>query len=73
MSILEKFLRAGEGRMLRRLKAVANAVNSIEDDYVDLTGEPVFEEKMVFLGSGPLPIPGAKQAAVALDAEGDAP
>ncbi|WFE24889.1 preprotein translocase subunit SecA [Solwaraspora sp. WMMD791] len=37
MSILEKVLRAGEGRMVRRLKAVAAAVNSIEDDYVDLT------------------------------------
>ncbi|MDG4763942.1 preprotein translocase subunit SecA [Solwaraspora sp. WMMD406] len=37
MSILEKVLRAGEGRMLRRLKAVAAAVNSIEDDYVDLS------------------------------------
>ncbi|MFV2022013.1 preprotein translocase subunit SecA [Micromonospora sp. LOL_023] len=37
MSILEKILRAGEGRMVRRLKAVAAAVNSIEDDYVDLT------------------------------------
>ncbi len=39
MSILEKFLRAGEGRMLRRLKAIASAVNSIEDDYVNLTDE----------------------------------
>jgi preprotein translocase subunit SecA len=39
VSILEKFLRAGEGRMVRRLKAVANAVNSIEDDYVDLSDE----------------------------------
>ncbi|ROT32350.1 preprotein translocase subunit SecA [Micromonospora sp. HM5-17] len=37
MSILEKVLRAGEGRMLRRLKAIAAAVNSIEDDYVNLT------------------------------------
>ncbi|HEU5108015.1 MAG TPA: preprotein translocase subunit SecA, partial [Micromonosporaceae bacterium] len=37
MSILEKVLRAGEGRMLRRLKAVAAAVNSIEDNYTDLT------------------------------------
>ncbi|MDG4784872.1 preprotein translocase subunit SecA [Micromonospora sp. WMMD1102] len=37
MSILEKVLRAGEGRMVRRLKAIANAVNSIEDDYVNLT------------------------------------
>ncbi|TDB95149.1 preprotein translocase subunit SecA [Micromonospora fluostatini] len=39
MSILEKVLRAGEGRMVRRLKAIANAVNSIEDDYVDLSDE----------------------------------
>ncbi|WDZ86994.1 preprotein translocase subunit SecA [Micromonospora cathayae] len=39
MSILEKVLRAGEGRMVRRLKAIANAVNSIEDDYVNLTDD----------------------------------
>ncbi|WP_434742989.1 preprotein translocase subunit SecA [Micromonospora sp. SH-82] len=39
MSILEKVLRAGEGRMVRRLKAIAAAVSSIEDDYVDLTDE----------------------------------
>jgi preprotein translocase subunit SecA len=37
VSILEKVLRAGEGRMLRRLKAIAAAVNSIEEDYVNLT------------------------------------
>ncbi|MEV4413404.1 preprotein translocase subunit SecA [Catellatospora sp. NPDC049609] len=37
MSIFEKILRAGEGRMLRRLKAIADAVNSIEENYVDLT------------------------------------
>ncbi|HZN16771.1 MAG TPA: preprotein translocase subunit SecA [Micromonosporaceae bacterium] len=37
MSILEKILRAGEGRMLRRLKAISNAVNSIEENYTDLT------------------------------------
>ncbi|WP_285787953.1 preprotein translocase subunit SecA [Micromonospora sp. NBRC 101691] len=39
MSILEKVLRAGEGRMVRRLKAIANAVNSIEDEYVNLTDD----------------------------------
>ncbi|MFC7544765.1 preprotein translocase subunit SecA [Plantactinospora sp. GCM10030261] len=39
MSILEKVLSAGEGRMLRRLKAIAAAVNSVEDDYVDLSDE----------------------------------
>jgi preprotein translocase subunit SecA len=35
--ILDKILRAGEGRILRRLKAYANAVNSIEDDFAELT------------------------------------
>ncbi|MDH6462184.1 preprotein translocase subunit SecA [Micromonospora sp. A200] len=39
MSILEKVLSAGEGRMVRRLKAIAAAVNSIEDDYVNLTDD----------------------------------
>ena len=39
MSIFEKILRAGEGRMLRKLKAVADAVNSLEDEYSDLTDE----------------------------------
>ncbi|MFG3421176.1 preprotein translocase subunit SecA [Micromonospora sp. NPDC049460] len=39
MSILERVLRAGEGRMVRRLKAIAAAVNSIEDDYVNLSDD----------------------------------
>jgi preprotein translocase subunit SecA len=43
VSILEKILRAGEGRMVRRLKAIADAVNSIEDDYVDLTDDELRE------------------------------
>ncbi|MET0496596.1 MAG: preprotein translocase subunit SecA, partial [Actinoplanes sp.] len=43
MSILEKVLRAGEGRMVRRLKAIANAINSIEDDYTDLTDDELRE------------------------------
>ena len=43
MSILEKVLRAGEGRMVRRLKAIADAVNSIEEDYVDLTDDELRE------------------------------
>jgi preprotein translocase subunit SecA len=37
VSILEKILSAGEGRMIRRLSAIAKAVNSIEDDYTDLS------------------------------------
>ncbi|MGB9378621.1 MAG: preprotein translocase subunit SecA, partial [Mycobacteriales bacterium] len=35
--VLERLLRAGEGKILRRLKAYSHAVNSLEDDYVDLT------------------------------------
>ncbi|HET6211240.1 MAG TPA: DEAD/DEAH box helicase, partial [Micromonosporaceae bacterium] len=37
MSILEKILNAGEGRQVRRLKVIADAVNSIEDNYTDLS------------------------------------
>jgi preprotein translocase subunit SecA len=37
VSFFEKILRAGEGRMLRRLQAIANAVSSIEDNYTELT------------------------------------
>jgi len=37
VSIFEKILRAGEGRILRRLSAISAAVNTIEDNYVDLT------------------------------------
>ena len=43
MALFEKILRAGEGRMLRRLQAVANAVNSIEDHYTDLTDDELRE------------------------------
>jgi preprotein translocase subunit SecA len=39
VSIIDKILRAGEGRVLRRLKAVADAVNSIEAEYTDLTDD----------------------------------
>jgi preprotein translocase subunit SecA len=37
VSIFEKILRAGEGRILRRLSAISAAVNSIEDNYTELT------------------------------------
>ncbi len=37
MSIFEKILRAGEGRLLRRLSAIAATVNSIEDNYTELS------------------------------------
>jgi preprotein translocase subunit SecA len=35
--ILEKILNAGEGKQLRRLKKIANAVTSIEEDFTGLT------------------------------------
>ncbi len=34
---LEKILRVGEGRIIRRLRGIADAVNAIEDEFVDLT------------------------------------
>jgi preprotein translocase subunit SecA len=37
VSIIDKILRAGEGRTVRRLKVIADAVNSIEENYTDLT------------------------------------
>ena len=37
MSIFEKILRAGEGRLLRRLSSIAATVSSIEDNYTELT------------------------------------
>ncbi|BDZ38734.1 hypothetical protein GCM10025863_13480 [Microbacterium suwonense] len=36
---LEKMLRAGEGRILRRLRQVVKAVNALEDDFEKLTDE----------------------------------
>ncbi len=39
MGILDKILRAGEGKILRKLEGIAKAVNAIESDFVDLTDE----------------------------------
>jgi preprotein translocase subunit SecA len=35
--VLSKLLRAGEGKMVRRLEAIADHIETLEDDYVDLT------------------------------------
>ncbi len=43
MAVFEKILRAGEGRVVRRLQAIAAAINSIEDNYVDLTDAELAE------------------------------
>ncbi|MFE1169936.1 MULTISPECIES: preprotein translocase subunit SecA [Nocardiopsis] len=37
--ILDKLLRAGEGKILRRLKKLKDQVNALEDDYVDLSDD----------------------------------
>ncbi|MSW81777.1 MAG: preprotein translocase subunit SecA, partial [Actinobacteria bacterium] len=37
MGLLDKILRAGEGKILRRLHAIAEAVNAIEEDFASLT------------------------------------
>ncbi|GAA3652894.1 preprotein translocase subunit SecA [Nonomuraea antimicrobica] len=36
-AILDKILRAGEGKILRKLKRIADQVNSIEDDFTSLS------------------------------------
>jgi preprotein translocase subunit SecA len=48
VSIFEKVLRAGEGRQVRRLKAIADAVNSVEDDYTDMSDEELREQTTLF-------------------------
>ena len=37
MGVLDKILRAGEGKILRRLESITAAVNALEEDMVDLT------------------------------------
>ena len=37
MGVLDKILRAGEGKILRKLHAVSKAVNAIEEDFVSLS------------------------------------
>jgi preprotein translocase subunit SecA len=39
VGVLDKVLRAGEGRTLRKLENIARAVNAIEDDFISLTDE----------------------------------
>jgi preprotein translocase subunit SecA len=35
--VLQKLLRAGEGKILRRLKAIADHINTLEPDYAEMT------------------------------------
>ncbi|TAM67508.1 MAG: preprotein translocase subunit SecA [Microbacteriaceae bacterium] len=43
-SVLEKVLRVGEGRTLRRLQAYAKAVNALEDDFKQLSDDDLRDE-----------------------------
>ena len=43
-NVLERALRVGEGRLLRRLKNYAEAVNHLEDDFKDLSDEDLKHE-----------------------------
>ncbi len=46
--VLQKLLRAGEGKTLRRLKSIAEAVNAVEDDFVAMTDAELRGETDVF-------------------------
>ena len=39
MSLIDKVLRIGEGKILRQLEAIAKAVNAIEDDFVAMSDD----------------------------------
>src|SRR5687768_17118778 len=46
--VLQRLLRAGEGKMVRRLKSVADAVNAIEEDYLAMSDAELRGETDVF-------------------------
>ncbi len=39
MSVIDKVLRIGEGKIIRQLEAISKAVNAIEDDFVSMSDE----------------------------------
>ena len=44
MSLLDKILRAGEGRLLKKLESIAVQVNALEDDFVALSDAELREK-----------------------------
>ncbi|MBC7375308.1 MAG: preprotein translocase subunit SecA, partial [Frankiales bacterium] len=46
--VFSKILRAGEGKMVRRLRAVADAVNAVEEDFFAMTDAELRAETDVF-------------------------
>ena len=51
MKIVEKLLRAGEGRILRKLDNIAAQVNAIEEDFEKLTDAELRDRMIVALDS----------------------
>jgi preprotein translocase subunit SecA len=47
-NVLERALRVGEGRLLRRLKSYADAVNHLEEDFKTLTDDDLKHETVEF-------------------------
>src|SRR5215217_6384683 len=48
MAVIEKLLRAGEGRTLKKLQGLANQVNALEADFEKLTDEELRDETKGF-------------------------
>ena len=46
--VLQKLLRAGEGKMVRRLKSIADAVNNVEADFLAMTDAELRAETDIF-------------------------
>jgi preprotein translocase subunit SecA len=46
--VLNRILRAGEGKIVRRLKAIADHINTLEPDYVDMTDAELRAQTDVF-------------------------
>jgi preprotein translocase subunit SecA len=46
--VIDKILRAGEGKILRKLKKLADQVNSIEDDYLEMSDAELREQTEKF-------------------------
>ena len=46
--VLNRILRAGEGKILRRLKVIADHINTLEPDYVEMTDAELREQTDVF-------------------------
>ena len=46
--VIDKILRAGEGKLLRKLKKIADQVNSIEEDFVEMSDAELREHRFAF-------------------------